>query len=118
ATDADVTVGIGRDQGRRSWEAGISAQRSDVTLTTSGPVRAEPLLRAAETLDFLPGFTSLPAETAAQLFPSIRTRGRTEQWQGWWGMQRELVPLAGGAAQLATGIDLRQERWTSHPDAL
>ena len=81
-------------------------------------MRAEPLLRAAETLDFLPGFTSLPAETAAQLFPSIRNRGRTEQWQGWWGMQRELMPLAGGAAQLATGIDLRQERWTSHPDAL
>lgn len=95
-----------------------SARSGDVTLTTSGTVRAEPLLRAAETLDFLPGFTSLPAETAAQLFPSIRNRGRTEQWQGWWGMQRELMPLAGGAAQVATGIDLRQERWTSHPDAL
>ncbi|MBH1368326.1 TonB-dependent receptor [Stenotrophomonas maltophilia] len=118
ATDADVTFGIGRDQGRRSWDAGISAQRSDVSLSTSGTVRAEPLLRVAETLDFLPGFTSLPAGAAEQLFPSIRNRGRTEQWQGWWGMQRELMPLAGGAAQLATGIDLRQERWTSHPDAL
>jgi hypothetical protein len=42
---------------------------------------------------FLPGFTSLPADAAEQLFPSIRNRGRTEQWQGWWGMQRELMPL-------------------------
>jgi hypothetical protein len=45
ATDADLTFGIGRDQGRRSWDAGISAQRSDVTLSTPGTVRAEPCSR-------------------------------------------------------------------------
>ncbi|PTA73650.1 MULTISPECIES: TonB-dependent receptor [unclassified Stenotrophomonas] len=118
ATDADLAFGLGREQRGRSWDAGISAQRSDVTLATSGTVRTEPLLRAAEALDFLPGFTTLRTDAAQQLFPSIRNRGRTEQWQGWWGIQRELMPLPGGHAQLATGVDVRQERWTSHPDAL
>ena len=118
ATDADIAFGIGRDQGRRSWEAGLSAQRSDVTLATPGTVRAASLIEATLSLRFLPGFDVLPADEAMSLFPSIRNRGLTEQWQGWWGIQRELMPLAGGNAQLATGIDLRHERWTSHPDAL
>lgn len=118
ATDADITVGIGRDQGRRSWDAGLSAQRSDVTLSTPGTVRATPLIEAAQSLRFLPGFDVLPADDAASLFPSIRNRGLTEQWQGWWGMQRALMPLPGGPVQLATGLDLRHERWTSHPDTL
>lgn len=118
ATDADLTFGIGHDQGHRSWDAGLSAQRSDVTLTTSGTVRAVPLIEAAQSLRFLPGFDVLPADEAATLFPSIRNRGLTEQLQGWWGMQRQLVALPGGNAQLATGIDLRHERWTSHPDTL
>lgn len=118
ATDADITVGIGRDQGRRSWDAGLSAQRSDVTLSTPGTVRATPLIEAAQSLRFLPGFDVLPANDAASLFPSIRNRGLTEQWQGWWGMQRALMPLPGGPVQLATGLDLRHERWTSHPDTL
>lgn len=96
ATDADLAFGLGREQRGRSWDAGISAQRSDVTLATSGTVRTEPLLRAAEALDFLPGFTTLRTDAAQQLFPSIRNRGRTEQWQGWWGIQRELMPLPGG----------------------
>ncbi|KAG0731329.1 hypothetical protein G6F23_015416 [Rhizopus arrhizus] len=60
----------------------------------------------------------LPSDETASWFPMLRNRGLTEQWQGWWGMQRELMPLPGGNAQLATGIDLRHERWTSHPDAL
>jgi hypothetical protein len=76
------------------------------------------VLEAAQSLRFLPGFDALPADEATSLFPSIRNRGLTEQWQGWWGMQRALMPMRGGNAQLATGIDLRQERWTSHPDAL
>ncbi|WP_294987492.1 TonB-dependent receptor [uncultured Stenotrophomonas sp.] len=118
ASDADITVGIGRDQGRRSWDAGLSAQRSDVTLSTPGTVRATPLIEAAQSLRFLPGFDVLPADDAASLFPSIRNRGLTEQWQGWWGMQRALMPLPGGPVQLATGLDLRHERWTSHPDTL
>lgn len=118
ASDADITVGIGRDQGRRSWDAGLSAQRSDVTLSTPGTVRATPLIEAAQSLRFLPGFDVLPADDAASLFPSIRNRGLTEQWQGWWGMQHALMPLPGGPVQLATGLDLRHERWTSHPDTL
>jgi len=118
ATDTDVTFGIGRDQGRRSWEAGISGQRSGVTLSTAGTVRATRLLEATQSRRFLPGFDAPPAAEAETLFPSIRNRGSTEQWQGWWGMQRELMPLPGGPAQLATGIDLRHERWTSRPDAL
>ncbi|HDS1123479.1 TPA: TonB-dependent receptor [Stenotrophomonas maltophilia] len=118
ATDADVTFGIGRDQGRRSWDAGLSAQRSDVSLSTPGTVRATPLIEAAQSLRFLPGFDMPPSDETASWFPMIRNRGLTEQWQGWWGMQRELMPLPGGNAQLATGIDLRHERWTSHPDAL
>lgn len=48
ATDADLTLGIGRDQGSHSWDAGISAQRSDVTLSTPGTVRAEPFIEAAQ----------------------------------------------------------------------
>ncbi|HGM7299525.1 TPA: TonB-dependent receptor [Stenotrophomonas maltophilia] len=118
ATDADLTLGIGRDQGSHSWDAGISAQRSDVTLATPGTVRAEPFIEAAQSLRFLPGFDALPADEATSLFPSIRNRGLTEQWQGWWGIQRALMPMRGGNAQLATGIDLRHERWTSHPDTL
>ncbi|MFT3458096.1 TonB-dependent receptor plug domain-containing protein, partial [Klebsiella pneumoniae] len=50
ATDADLTLGIGRDQGSHSWDAGISAQRSDVTLATPGTVRAEPFIEAAQSL--------------------------------------------------------------------
>ena len=96
---------------------GISAQRSDVSLSTSGTVRAAPAAGRRDT-GFPARLHLVAGGRAEQLFPSIRNRGRTEQWQGWWGMQRELMPLAGGAAQLATGIDLRQERWTSHPDAL
>jgi iron complex outermembrane receptor protein len=118
ASDADITLGIGREQQSRSWDAGISAQRSQVTLVTPGTVRTEPLLHAAETLDYLPGFTSLRADKAQQLFPSIRNRGRTDQWQGWWGMQRQLMQLPGGPAQLATGVDLRYEAWASLPDPL
>lgn len=118
ATEADLTVGVGREQPGRSWDAGISAQRNQVDLRTEGTVRSERLLEAARTLDFLPGFSTLPAGLAAELFPAIRNRGRTEQWQGWWGVQRELMTLPGGAAQLATGIDLRRERWTSLPDPL
>ena len=34
-----------------------------------------------------------------------RNRGRTDQWLGWWGMRHALGTLAGGTAQLATGID-------------
>ncbi|HBN53104.1 MAG TPA: TonB-dependent receptor, partial [Stenotrophomonas sp.] len=36
----------------------------------------------------------------------------------WWGTRRELGRLAGGTAQLASGIDLRHETWTSRPDRL
>ncbi len=118
ATDADVTLGIGRDQGRRSWEAGISVQRSEVTLSTAGTVRTTRLLEATQARRFTPGFDAPPAAEVDTLFPSIRNRGRTAQWQGWWGVQRELMALPGGPAQLATGIDLRHERWTSRPDAL
>lgn len=118
ATDTDVTFGIGRDQGRRSWEAGISAQRSEVTLSTAGTVRTALLLEATQARRFIPGFDAPPAADMDALFPSIRNRGSTAQWQGWWGVQRELMAMAGGNAQLATGIDLRHERWTSHPDAL
>ncbi|HEL3158368.1 TPA: TonB-dependent receptor [Stenotrophomonas maltophilia] len=118
ATDADVTFGIGRDQGRRSWEAGISAQRSEVTLSTAGTVRTTRLLEATQARRFTPGFDAPPAADVDALFPSIRNRGSTAQWQGWWGLQRELMAMPGGNAQLATGIDLRRERWVSRPDAL
>ncbi|AWH24673.1 TonB-dependent receptor [Stenotrophomonas sp. YAU14D1_LEIMI4_1] len=118
ASEGDLTVGVGRQQAGRSWEAGVSAQRSEVSLTTDGVVRSEKLLEAARDFDFLPGFSTLPPGLADDLFPTIQSRGRTEQWQGWWGIQRNLMALPGGAAQLATGIDLRQERWTSQPDPL
>ena len=118
ASEGDLTVGIGRDQSGRSWEAGLSAQRSQVDLRTGGAVRSERLLEAALALDFLPGFSTLPPGLADELFPDIRNRGRTSQLQGWWGVQRELMVLPGGKAQLATGLDLRQERWTSLPDPL
>lgn len=118
ASEGDITVGLGRERAGRSWEAGLSAQRSQVDLTTDGTVRTERLLEATRTLDFLPGFSTLPPGLAAELFPTIHNRGRTEQWQGWWGVQRELLTLPGGAAQLATGIDLRHERWVSLPDPL
>lgn len=118
ASEGDLTVGLGREQAGRSWDAGLSAQRNQVELTTEGTVRTERLLDAARTLDFLPGFSTLPPGLAEDLFPSIRNRGSTEQWQGWWGVQRTLMALPGGAAQLATGIDLRYERWNSLPDPL
>jgi len=118
ATEGDISFGMGRERSGRSWDAGLSAQRSQVDLRTEGTVRSERLLEAARTLDFLPGFSTLPAGLAEELFPAIHNRGRTEQWQGWWGMQRTLMTLPGGAAQLATGIDLRRERWTSLPDPL
>ncbi|WP_313435414.1 TonB-dependent receptor [Stenotrophomonas sp.] len=118
SSEGDLTVGIGRERPGRSWDAGLSAQRNQVDLRTEGTVLSERLLEAARTLDFLPGFSTLPPGLAEELFPAIRNRGRTEQWQGWWGVQRELMALPGGKAQLATGIDLRHERWTSLPDPL
>ena len=51
-------------------------------------------------------FDAPPAAEADTLFPSIRNRGSTAQWQGWWGVQRELMAMPGGNAQLATGIDI------------
>jgi len=118
SSEGDLTVGVGRERPGRSWDAGLSAQRNQVDLRTEGTVLSERLLEAARTLDFLPGFSTLPPGLAEELFPAIRNRGRTEQWQGWWGVQRELMALPGGKAQLATGIDLRHERWTSLPDPL
>ncbi|HDS0949962.1 TPA: TonB-dependent receptor [Stenotrophomonas maltophilia] len=118
SSEGDLSVGIGRERPGRSWDAGLSAQRNQVDLRTDGTVLSERLLEAARTLDFLPGFSTLPPGLAEELFPAIRNRGRTEQWQGWWGVQRELMALPGGKAQLATGIDLRHERWTSLPDPL
>lgn len=118
SSEGDLTFGVGREQAGRRWEAGLSAQRSQVDLRTGGAVRSERLLEAALALDFLPGFSTLPPGLAEDLFPSIRNRGRTTQLQGWWGIQRELMELPGGKAQLAAGIDLRQERWLSLPDPL
>lgn len=113
--DIDFSTGIGRDQPGRSWEAGVSRQRSDVSLTTEGAVRTQRLFEATRQ-GFVPGFTTLPAPLAEQLFTSIRNRGRTDQWQAWWGLQREVATLPGGPAQLATGIDVRHEAWTARPD--
>lgn len=118
ARDIDLTVGVGRVQPGRQWEASLSAQRSEVRMATAGVVRSGELLEAASTLDFLPGFSSLPAGVADTLFPTIRSRGRTAQWQGGWGVQRSVAELPGGTAQLATGIELRNEHWTWLPDPL
>ncbi|MCC7635984.1 TonB-dependent receptor [Stenotrophomonas rhizophila] len=117
ATDTDLTVGVGRNQPGRRWEAGVGRQHSEVLLVTEGAVRTEQLF-AATRQGFVPGFTPLPPQQAALLFPRIGNRGRTEQWQAWWGLQRDLVALPGGAAQWAAGIDLRHETWTAQPDAL
>jgi hypothetical protein len=117
ATDADLTFGIGRDQGRRSWDAGISAQRSDVTLSTPGTVRAEPLLEAAQSRRFLPGFDALPAPMKPRCSRRSATADVPSSGRA-GGACSAIDADAGGAAQLATGIDLRHERWTSHPDAL
>ena len=117
ATELDVSAGIGRDLPGRRWEAGISAQRSAVQLRTDGAVRTERLYAAARD-GFLPGFTALPAALTDPLFPTIHNRGRTDQWQAWWGVQRELIALPGGPVQLASGIDLRHEVWTARPDRL
>lgn len=117
ATDIDLTIGGGRDLVGRRWDAGFSVQRSDATLTTRGAVHTARLYAAADD-GFLPGFSLLPASLAAQLFPSIRNQGRTDQWQAWWGEQRDVVRLPGGAVQLASGIDLRHEAWAAHPDPL
>lgn len=117
ATDIDLTLGWGRDLVGRRWDAGFSVQRSDATLTTRGAVHTARLYAAADD-GFLPGFSLLPASLAAQLFPSIRNQGRTDQWQGWWGEQREVMTLPGGPVQLASGIDLRHEAWVAHPDPL
>ncbi len=68
-------------------------------------------------LDFLPGFTSLPAARPSSC--SRRPQSRAHRAvAGLVGHAAGADAIAGGAAQLATGIDLRQERWTSHPDAL
>lgn len=115
--EADVTVGVGRNQPERSWEAGISGQRSKESLSTVGAVHTQRLIEAIRQ-NFLPGFTTQRSQLSEQLFPSMNNRGRTDQWQAWWGTQRDLMQLPGGAAQLASGIDLRYESWTMHPDAL
>lgn len=117
ALEADLAVGLGRDQPGRHWEAGLSRQRSQVHLSTKGTVHSARLQDALRE-GFIPGFTELPPQLAAQLFPTIHNRGRTEQWQAWWGVQRDLFALPGGNAQLASGIDLRRETWTARPDAL
>lgn len=117
ATDIDVSVGLGRDLPGRSWDAGFSVQRSDATLTTRGAVHTGRLYAAADD-GFLPGFSLLPASLAADLFPSIRNHGRTDQWQAWWGEQRTVMTVPGGAVQLASGVDLRHEAWAARPDPL
>jgi len=91
ASEGDLTVGIGRDQRGRSWEAGLSAQRSQVDLRTGGAVRSERLLEAALALDFLPGFSTLPPGLADELFPTIRNRGRTTQLQNNGGCRGRAV---------------------------
>lgn len=117
ASVLDISAGTGRDLPGRSWEAGISAQRAAVHLRTQGAVRTEQLYAAARG-GFLPGFTALPAALTRPLFPTIHNHGRTDQWQAWWGVQRALLALPGGQAQLASGIDLRHEAWTERPDLL
>ena len=70
--DADLSAGIGRNRAGRGWEAGLSRQRSQVTLTTSGAVRSSRLLDAVAD-GFLPGFTPLDPALYPELFPT-RTR--------------------------------------------
>ncbi|WMJ68328.1 TonB-dependent receptor [Stenotrophomonas sp. 24(2023)] len=117
ASEADITIGLGRDQHGRSWEAGLSRQRSEVSLATDGTLRTQTLQDATQR-GFMPGFSTVAADTASDLFARIENRGRTDQWQAWWGVQRDLFTLPGGAAQLASGVDLRRETWTSQPDPL
>ncbi|KAF1055461.1 MAG: Vitamin B12 transporter BtuB [Stenotrophomonas maltophilia] len=117
ANEADLTVGVGREQAGRSWEAGLSRQRSAVSLRSDGTLRSTTLQDATQR-GFMPGFSTLSDATASDLFTRIRNRGRTDQRQAWWSVQRSLFALSGGAAQLASGVDLRRETWTSQPDAL
>ena len=116
-SEADLSAGLSRNHAGSGWELGLSRQRSQVTLTTSGAVRSSRLLDAVAD-GFLPGFTPLDPALHAEFFPTTHNRGRTDQWLGWWGQHRELGSLRGGAAQLATGIDLRRETWTARPDKL
>ncbi|PII09821.1 TonB-dependent receptor, partial [Stenotrophomonas indicatrix] len=44
ATEGDISFGMGRERAGRSWDAGLSAQRSQVDLRTEGTVRSERLL--------------------------------------------------------------------------
>ena len=115
--DADLSAGIARDRAGGGWELGLSRQRSQVTLTTSGAVRTSRLLDAVAD-GFLPGFTTLDPALRNGLFPTTGNRGRTDQWLGWWGLHRQLGTLRGGPAQLAAGLDLRHETWTARPDKL
>ncbi|MBN8799824.1 MAG: TonB-dependent receptor, partial [Stenotrophomonas nitritireducens] len=112
--ELDLAAGLSRDGG---WDAGLSRQRSETTLSTEGAVRTSRLLDAVAD-GYFPGFTPLDPALRAQLFPRTRNRGRTDQWLAWWGLRRDLGQLPGGAAQLAGGIDLRHETWTSRPDRL
>jgi len=115
--EADFSAGIGRNRTGHGWEAGLSRQRSQVMLTTSGAIRSSRLLDAVAD-GFIPGFTALDPALYDDLFPTTRNRGRTDQWLGWWGQHRELGQLRGGPAQLASGLDLRRETWTARPDKL
>ncbi len=115
--EIDLSAGIGRDAGGKGWEAGVSRQRSEATLTTSGAVRSARLLDAVAN-GFIPGFTTLPPALHAELFPTTRNRGRTDQWQAWASMHHELGMLRGGPVQLSTGLDLRHEAWSARPDSL
>jgi len=115
--ELDMAAGLGRDDGDRGWDAGLSRQRSQTTLSTEGAVRSTRLFEAVAD-GYFPGFTPLDPALREQLFPRTRNRGRTDQWLAWWGLRRDLGQLAGGAAQLAGGIDLRHETWTSRPDRL
>jgi len=115
--ELDMAAGLGRDDGDRGWDAGLSRQRSQTTLSTEGAVRSARLFEAVAD-GYYPGFTPLDPALREQLFPRTRNRGRTDQWLAWWGLRRDLGQLAGGAAQLAGGIDLRHETWTSRPDRL
>ena len=115
--EADFSAGIGRSRAGRDWDVGLSRQRSQATLTTSGAVRSSRLLDALAD-GFIPGFTVLDPALYADLFPTTRNRGRTDQWLGWWGQHRELGKVRGGRVELATGIDLRHETWSARPDKL
>jgi len=115
--EIDLAAGIGRDRGDSGWDAGLGRQRSATTLTTEGAVRTARLFDAVAD-GYFPGFTPLDPALRDDLFPTTRNRGRTDQWLAWWGTRRALGRLPGGAAQLASGIDLRHETWTSRPDRL